>query len=490
MSTLEIIGQEEIKGKAHWIRIGHKARLRSPDTTIVSSDALEEIVALCTKIPFRANWAEVEAEEAEHKGKHKLQFMNTLKRLNNRPFFIRGAGSFEDVYGLTPAGLFRSVPYKYDCHTDADFTWQFLSICNFQFEALLASATDPNIMAYCRKHHLPPPRMSAIIQPVVGPSLDTSISVPATSFEKYSPYQSGYFNTMFPDRTILGLVRGLGTVAMLGRDGPVFHFSPSGELIAGSAKQYRLDSIRLATGGIDNQFLTDITITGDEAQKVYTDLTRMAATFAKAAELLPEYGVDIEYAYARPNDAPFFLQGRPVRRRSESLHVPESATLLIKPDYGLGFGVKHTTTVVDLTANYSRIFREGFRQLIEFNERNSGYFLIVPAENNQWKHESGLGLEYAQFYNAGGILSLISGDREKSTRLSDANHFALICNDSDIMYMEADITPEQGSALRLQPREDYPEELQVRKQDLILMVDGNKNRSGIYLPLQTEALST
>jgi len=477
MSLFEVIGNGELGGKGEWTRKAIEAGLKFPDTFVISTEVFDSAKFI---------WEDEELLDGDSGlgNKFDSELERVLRYFADKPVAIRSSVTVEDGYAATCAGMFptkftrfRQYPETLDGFKRQLF-WEFF-----------CSIFGEDQKAYMEKHNLQQPKVAVEVQKLVGSYVKPM--PPRFPEGGMAPRLAGYFNTMYPAKHILGIVRGMGTGAVGRIKSPTFHFSPQGDLIEFMDKQSSFDffcywtkvlkSMEMDSGNpvlvaMNRASGLDLTINHNYAESIFKALGAVEGHLRQRFDFGSEFGSDIEWAVENNIDEITYLQFRPVKRRKGSLTFPDVPSL-IQPYSMVGMGRKDITKVVDMSENRYVHGLSGYEKLRQFNENNKGYLLIAPRGTFYTGTMVGSCTEipYSAFYNAGLILC----PEKEGFFGSGADHFALICNDDDIFYIDCCFKGENPLKLKGDIQID-DENLFVYERELTAIVNANLGKATLF----------
>ncbi len=127
------------------------------------------------------------------------------------------------------------------------------------------------------------------------------------------------------------------------------------------------------------------------------------------------------------------------------------------------------------------------KELIEYNETHpEGYILFIRSGLTH-----NIGMPYYAMSNAGAVVEMIDYSNQHNNLFDGKNHFALLCNDTDILYIQGRASYKlyqqlfNGSGpfhLNLEKKNEYVATFNI-PEGIIVAADEVNNRAKIILPL-------
>jgi hypothetical protein len=451
-----IIGKGDFGGKGRWLSVAERAGIKIPRTAIITTDVHDSVSSVVRDehgIPLIDSIGDDFDRELKE----------LVRMFGDVPVAVRSSATSEDSFQCTSAGIYDTL-----FRNLGDPDWAVSSLKRDSIPLIILSTYHDNAVAYRKKMGLPEPRMAIVVQEIIG-DVDRYNRL-RLHMDAFHPNMSGYYNTMFSEKNILAVVHGLGTRAVRGDKVPIFNIDPkTNAIISSHTSQDGLDYYCLYTHSHKNLRTHPSEIGLLEARRISDMLHSIDDRFRKEGHIPASYGSDIEYAVRHPEDEePFFLQGRPVPKIYQKLVIPRNS--IVRSSAMHGFGQKSFSTVVDVRNCY-----EWDGGLTQINENIKDYLLLLgPYQLSKPSKMMTRAIDYHNFYNAGGVLV----DGPAGVYLSGAEHFALVCHDTDILFIEGELSAKGKAYLGPVPENH---KAVVREKELLMMVDSNSDAGGLFI---------
>ncbi len=323
--------------------------------------------------------------------------------------------------------------------------------------------------------------LGLLVQDVIGRMQGDEYVNELLGIEKFYPDLAGYLNAAFPDKVIVGFCKGLGLIAVEGKEHYVYEYSRStGKVKKVKELQHEVtffENGRLTTKSIDKQ----LTIT-EEFVRAFVE---KVLEFDQRLRFPEGYGLDFEFAIpSLEGGVVYSTQNAPLPIKRGTVAIEPAKSPIVTPASYVGVGSKVFTDFVFIPSPPGIAQRGGpcpyDYNLSRYNESHSDYLIfILPQHILVGGTESKGTYKFTNTYNAGGIVE-VHEHQSTHAAVSGADHFRNFIRCLDQLFIAGNPT-EYYWKMKEGKTPDKNSSLIVGKGEVYMAVDENNNKGVIDL---------